>query len=127
VALYAAGGHNGLPSAFIIAELDGITNRAGRPHCGMLRGFAADRESADSRSGRKRLELPVQLTLDAHVDLKVHELEIPNSEARKGRLPPLSADIPASGAVDVGGNVTLMPVTGRQRPGRLEHQDGAAG
>ena len=39
----------------------------------------------------------------------------------------LSADIPASGAVDVGGNVTLMPVTGRQRPGRLEHQDGAAG
>jgi hypothetical protein len=31
----------------------------------------------------------------------------------------------AGGAVDVSGNVALVPVTGRQRSRRLEHHDGA--
>ena len=39
----------------------------------------------------------------------------------------LSADVSPGGAVDVGGNAALVAVAGRQRPGRLEHQDGAAG
>jgi hypothetical protein len=38
----------------------------------------------------------------------------------------LSAEGPAGGAVDVGGNVALVPVAGGQRPGWLEHQDRAA-
>src|SRR5580658_8140859 len=40
---------------------------------------------------------------------------------------PRALDVPAGGAVHVGGYLALVPVTGRRRPRRLEHQDRAAG
>src|SRR5580704_1512785 len=40
---------------------------------------------------------------------------------------PRALEVPAGGAVHVGGYLALVPVTGRRRPRRLEHQDRAAG
>lgn len=37
------------------------------------------------------------------------------------------ADVLAGGAIDVSGDVALVPVAGRRRPRRLKHQDRAAG
>jgi glutathione synthase/RimK-type ligase-like ATP-grasp enzyme len=47
-------------------------------------------------------------------------------KAQQQRTQASTVDLAADGAVDMGGDVALVPVARGQRPGRLEHQDRAA-